>query len=67
MSFSFFNQSFIPEESFSRQLDRRVAADEFPYGYDGGEPPANHHNHMPADEHYVNPSMSHEKKRLWRK
>ena len=70
MSFSFFNQGFVPEDSYSRQLDKRVARDEFPYGYDGGEPPQGHANMPPlgdADEHYVDPSMVNEKKRLWRK
>lgn len=67
MGFSYFNQGFIPSDSYSRQLDKRVAADEYPYGYDGGEPPADHHNRMPADEDYINPSMSREKKKLWKK
>ena len=65
MSFSWFNQGFLPSDSYSRQLDKRVAADEFPYGYDAGEPPANHHNEGFLDEHYKNPSK--EKKHLWKK
>ena len=67
MSFSWFNQGFMPEDSYSRQLDKRVACDEFPYGYDGGEPPAAHHNSGFLDEHYKNPSSKLEKKKLWRK
>ena len=67
MSFFFFNQGFIPSDSYSRQLDKRVAADEFPYGYDGGEPPQAHHNTGFLDEHYIDPSMTREKKHLWKK
>jgi hypothetical protein len=44
MSFNFHDQGFIPCDSYSRQLDRRVAMDEYPYGYEAGEPPAGHHN-----------------------
>lgn len=64
MSFSFFNQAFIPSDSYSRQLDKQVAADEYPYGYDGGEPAANHHNGMPPDEQYIDPSITRERKKL---
>ena len=52
MSFNFFDQGHIPEDSYSRQLDRRVARDEYPYGYDGGEPPQGHHNLGYSDEQY---------------
>ena len=34
MSFNFLDQGYNPEESYSRQLDRRVAMDEHPYGYE---------------------------------
>ena len=68
MSFSFLNQKFIPEDSYSRQLDKRVAADEYPYGYDGGEPPEGHRNLGPTDEHFIDPSISREKTHLfWKK
>lgn len=30
----------VPEESYSRQLDNKVAATEMPYGYDMSPPPA---------------------------
>lgn len=56
----------MPEDSYSRQLDKRVARDEFPYGYDDGEPPEGHRNEGFLDEHYVNPSSTKEKKKLWR-
>jgi hypothetical protein len=64
MSFSFFSQGFIPEDSYSRQLDKRVAADEYPYGYDFGEPPAGHANEGNNDEDYISPSIRHEQKRI---
>ena len=39
MSFNFFDMGHkVPEESYSRQLDRRIACDEFPYGYDTETP-----------------------------
>ena len=65
MSFSFFNQGFIPSDSYSRQLDKRVAMDEFPYGYDSGEPPYNHHNTGFLDEHYKSPTIENEQKTIW--
>ncbi len=46
MSFNWMDQGFSPSESFSRQLDRRVAMDEYPYGYEGEVPPAGHPNGM---------------------
>ncbi len=30
----------VPEQSYSRELDSRVQAQEKPYGYSVGEPPA---------------------------
>jgi len=30
----------VPEDSYSRELDSRVQAQERPYGYSWGEPPA---------------------------
>ncbi len=38
------------EESYSRKLDRRVLNQEMPYGYDMGEPPAGHDNHMAKEQ-----------------
>jgi hypothetical protein len=36
---SIFSNS-APEESYSRQLDKRVEGEEMVYGYDGSGPPA---------------------------
>jgi hypothetical protein len=44
MSFNFLDQGYFPEDSYSRQLDRRVAEQEYPYGYILHEPPAGHPN-----------------------
>jgi hypothetical protein len=44
MSFNFLDQGFDPSDSYSRKLDRRVAMDEYPYGYEGEVPPAGHKN-----------------------
>jgi len=44
MSFNSEDQRHIPSDSYSRVLDRRVAMDEYPYGYSEGEPPAGHYN-----------------------
>ena len=46
MSFNFQDQGFSPCDSYSRKLDRRVAMDEYPYGYEGEVPPAGHPNGM---------------------
>lgn len=46
MSFNFHDQGFIPSDSYSRELDRRVAMDEYPYGYDGEVPPQGYANGM---------------------
>lgn len=46
MSFNFQDQGFSPTDSYSRILDRRVAMDEYPYGYEGEVPPAGHANGM---------------------
>lgn len=49
-------QSYIvpmhPEESYSRQLDERVAAQELPYGYDGNPPPYWHENAASVEQMY---------------
>lgn len=42
----------MPGESYSRKLDRRVAMDEYPYGYDAMEPGAGHVNQGLIDDHY---------------
>jgi len=59
MSFNFYDQGFGPSDSFSRQLDRRVAMDEYPYGYEGEVPPAGHPNGMQGliDDKYKNTPM----------
>jgi hypothetical protein len=44
MSFSLFDQQFYPADSYSRQLDRRVAMSEYPYGYEGTTPPEGYQN-----------------------
>ena len=46
MSFNFQDQGFQPADSYSRKLDRRVAMDEYPYGYEGEVPPAGQPNGM---------------------
>jgi len=46
MSFNFLDQQFMPSDSYSRELDRRVAMDEYPYGYEGEVPPQGHMNGM---------------------
>ncbi len=52
MSFNFLDQGLMPEESYSRKLDRRVALDEYPYGYDAQEPDAGHVNQGLIDDRY---------------
>ena len=54
MSFNFLDQGFNPGESYSRRLDRRVAMDEYPYGYDAMEPGAGHVNQGLIDDRYSN-------------
>ncbi len=54
MSFNFFDQAFIPGESYSRRLDRRVAMDEYPYGYEAMEPGPGHVNQGLINDHYEN-------------
>ena len=58
MSFNIQDQGFMPEDSYSRLLDRRVAKDEFPYGYSGDAPPQGHANGMGLinDEYKNEPS-----------
>jgi hypothetical protein len=52
MSFNWLDQGVSPEESYSRKLDRRVAMDEYPYGYDSMEPAAGHVNQGLIDDKY---------------
>lgn len=54
MSFNYHDQGFIPGDSYSRNLDRRVAMDEHPYGYEGEVPPAGYQN-TEMVRHYQNP------------
>jgi hypothetical protein len=54
MSFNILDQGFVPGESYSRNLDRRVAKDEYPYGYDSMEPCAGYVNQGLIDEKYGN-------------
>jgi hypothetical protein len=59
MSFNWLDQEYSPCESYSRKLDRRVAADEYPYGYEAMEPAAGHVNQGIIDDHYAKgPEMS---------
>ena len=60
MSFNFYDQGFTPADSYSRCLDRQVAMDEYPYGYDANEPPAGHHNTKMVEQ-YKNPVRKREK------
>lgn len=53
MSFNFNDQGFVASDSYSRNLDRRVAMDEYPYGYDGEVPPAGYQNEAMV-KHYEN-------------
>jgi len=57
MSFNWLDQNYNPEESYSRQLDRRVAMDEYPYGYESGDMAAGHvnchGNQSTTDDKYV--------------
>lgn len=52
MSFNFYDQMHFPEDSYSRKLDRRVAMDEYPYGYESMEPGAGHINQGLINDHY---------------
>ena len=52
MSFNWFDQDLSPEDSYSRKLDRRVAKDEYPYGYDSMEPAAGHVNQGLINDEY---------------
>lgn len=52
MSFNWLDQGVSPEESYSRKLDRRVAADEYPYGYDTQEPCAGYVNQGLINDNY---------------
>ena len=63
MSFNWMDQSYNPEESYSRQLDRRVALDEHPYGYEKGDMAAGHVNRHDSqstinDKYVDKPEMS---------
>lgn len=57
MSFNFLDQGYFPEDSYSRILDRRVADQEYPYGYDTNEPPAGHPNQMQDAKRYKDKSL----------
>lgn len=56
MSFNWLDQNYLPEESYSRQLDRRVGKDEHPYGYEFGDMAAGHVNQGLIDDKYVDKS-----------
>lgn len=60
MSFNYIDQGFIPGDSYSRNLDRRVAMDEHPYGYEGEVPPAGYQNKEMV-QHYENPKEKRQK------
>ena len=57
MSFNFLDQGYMPEDSYSRQIDRRVAEQEYPYGYVIDEPPAGHVNSLSDAMHYGDKSI----------
>src|SRR5258705_7700657 len=54
MSFNVLDQGFIPDDSYSRKLDRRVAMDEYPYGYEAMEPGAGLVNQGLINDRYEN-------------
>ncbi len=58
MSFNWLDQGFMPSDSYSRNLDRRVAMDEYPYGYIGDEPPAGYANQGIIDKAYENERLA---------
>ncbi len=60
MSFNFLDQGFVPQDSYSRCLDRSVATDEYPYGYIGDEPPAGYANQGLIDKAYENDRLARE-------
>jgi hypothetical protein len=64
MSFNWFDQGYGPEESYARQLDRRVAMDEYPYGYEAREPAAGHVNQGLIDDKYID-KPEHSQKLPW--
>lgn len=67
MSFNFFDQGFVPRDSYSRQLDRRVAMDEYPYGYEGEVPPQGFANGFGlVDDEYKN-AKNEPQKQPWKK
>ena len=66
MSFNALDQGYVPEDSYSRMLDRRVAMDEYPYGYIGDEPPAAHVNQGIIDDIYESPKLQ-KQGRPWKK
>lgn len=45
MEIEFLGSYFGPSESYSRQLDRQVASQEMPYGYQGNPPAADTGNY----------------------
>ncbi len=61
MSFNFLDQGFVPSDSYSRNLDRRVALDEYPYGYIGDEPPAGYANQGLLNDAYENERLTSQK------
>lgn len=64
MSFNWLDQHYNPEESYSRQLDRRVSLDEHPYGYTSGDMAAGHPNQGLIDDRY-NDTPEHSQKLPW--
>jgi hypothetical protein len=57
MSFHFIETFTRVPESYSRELDERVAFEEMPYGYDFAPPPADTHD---FDQHRI--ETHHERK-----
>lgn len=66
MSFNFLDQGFSPCDSYSRKLDRRVAMDEFPYGYEGDTPPQGHANGMGLINDEYNNAREKPQKKPWK-
>lgn len=52
MEIEVFHMNLGPSESYSRQLDKMVAAQEMPYGYHFSPPPAGHENHEAREQRF---------------
>ena len=52
MEIEVFHMNLGPSESYSRQLDKMVAAQKMPYGYHFSPPPAGHENHEAREQRF---------------